>query len=85
MKTYNYVKEISNYYAYWDFEEVWRNEGNWNVQIDREASARSVWKYFADKGTIKKAMQQPTEDRQREYLHLSILDYYSMHEPKVKG
>lgn len=83
MQTYDYVKQISSYYAYWDFQESWREE-DWSIDVDFEATAHAVWKWLNSQNILKRIAKFSEEWQRTEYLHLSILDYYSMFEPIVK-
>lgn len=79
MKTYKYVKEISDYYSYWDFGE---DEGQW---VDREATARVVWRWLNKENILTRIRKFDEEWKRTEYLHLSIADYFSMFEPVAKA
>ena len=75
MKTYEYVKSISSYYAYWDFGE------DEDLTLDREASAHAVWKWLGKENILNRIRKFDEEWKREEYLYLSIADYFSMFEP----
>lgn len=76
---YDYVKRISSYYAYWDFDE------DENLTLDYEASARAVWRWLMKENILKRIRKFDEEWMRTEYLHMSIMDYYSMFEPLHKN
>lgn len=75
MKTYTYVKQISDYYSYWDFGE------DEEFKVDYEATARAVWRWLNKENILTRIRKFTDEWMQKEYLHLSIQDYFSMFEP----
>ena len=78
MKTYTYVKQISNYYAYWDFGE------NENLNLDYDATAHGVWKWLRKENILDRVKKFVDPEWREEYLHLSIMDYFTMFEPEFK-
>ena len=79
MKIYNYVKQISDYYAYWDFGE------DEEIKVDYEATAHAVWRWLNKENIFTRIRKFTDEWMQKEYLHLSIQDYFSMFEPVAKS
>lgn len=78
MKTYEYVRSIADYYAYWDFVEV--NE----IDVDYEATAHAVWRWLGKHNILNIVRKFQNQEMRHDYLHFSIGVYFSLFEPIEK-
>lgn len=81
MKTYNEIKHTIEWEVYYDYDNSWTDY----PPIDTAGTARAIWKYLKKDGTLDTIRTYKDEWRAEELIHLSVLDYLSSYEPKVKN